>query len=224
MPIVAPRPTRENPTVPDIWTVLPLTTWQVVAFMPAAFLVGLTPGPNNFLSMATASRAGVGVAARGLVGRLLAFALLTLLVAFGLDRVLTGSQLAFTALKWVGVAYLLWLAWATWTAPVEEEGARRVVGSGGREFLTCMANPKAYLLMSAFLPQFVDEGPVFAQLIALGALYIVMEGLAAFAWIGAGAVLRRGAVSPRARRALNRVFGGLMGLAAVLLARAARPV
>jgi threonine/homoserine/homoserine lactone efflux protein len=208
--------------MPDILAAFPLSAWQVAAFLPAAFLVGLTPGPNNFLAMATASRAGAAPAARGLLGRLLAFAVLTVLVALGLDRMLTGSQLAFSVLKWGGVGYLLWLAYATWTAPVED-GPSGTSGSGGREFVTCMANPKAYLLMSAFLPQFLGEGPVLMQLLALGALYIVMEGIAAFAWIGAGAVLRRSAVSPRGRRVLNRVFGGLMGLAALLLARVARP-
>ena len=203
--------------------IIPLAAWQVAAFLPAAFLVGLTPGPNNFLAMATASRAGPGAAARGLLGRLAAFAVLTVLVAFGLDRVLTGSQIAFSALKWTGVAYLLWLAWRTWHAPAGTLPSGGVAGSGRREFLTCMANPKAYLLMSAFLPQFLTDGPVLPQLLALGALYIAMEGAAAFAWIGAGAMLGRGAVSERGRRWLNRTFGGLMGLAALLLARAARP-
>jgi threonine/homoserine/homoserine lactone efflux protein len=87
-----------------------------------------------------------------------------------------------------------------------------------------MANPKAYLLISAFLPQFLTPGPPLPQLLALGTLYIAMEGAAAFAWIGAGAVLRRGAVSARGRRVLNRVFGGLIAAAALLLARAVRPV
>jgi threonine/homoserine/homoserine lactone efflux protein len=206
-----------------IWDAWPLAAWQVAAFLPAAFLMGLTPGPNNFLARATASRLGAGPAARGLLGRLLAFALLTVLVALGLDRVLTGSQLAFSALKWAGVAYLLWLAWATWTAPVDA-GPGRTGGSGLREFVTCMANPKAYLLMSAFLPQFLTAGPPLPQLLALGTLYIAMEGIAAFAWIGAGAVLRRGAVSAKGRKGLNRLFGGLIAAAALLLARAVRPV
>ena len=199
----------------------PLSTWQVMAFLPAAFLVGLTPGPNNFLALATAGRAGPVPALRGLVGRCAAFAVLTVLVALGLDRLLTGSQLAFSALKWGGVGYLCYLAWRTWTAPIEGEPQR---ASGGfREFLTCMANPKAYLLMTAFLPQFLAPGSPLTQLLALGALYIVMEAIAALAWIGAGALLHRGALTVRGKRWLNRVFGGLMGIAALLLARAARP-
>ncbi|TFL17801.1 LysE family translocator [Jannaschia formosa] len=208
--------------MPDFLLALwPLSTLQVAAFLPAALLVGLTPGPNNFLALATAGRAGPAAALRGLIGRCAAFAVLTVLVALGLDRLLAGSQLAFSVLKWGGVAYLCYLAWRTWTAPVEGEPER--ASGGWREFLTCMANPKAYLLMTAFLPQFLGPGSPLAQLLALGALYIVMEAIAALAWIGAGTLLRRGALTARGKRWLNRVFGGLMGLAALLLARAARP-
>ncbi|MEM9795495.1 MAG: LysE family translocator [Pseudomonadota bacterium] len=199
----------------------PLTLWQIAAFLPAALLVGLTPGPNNFLALATAGRSGPRAAFAGLGGRAAAFIVLTILVALGLDRLLAGSQLAFAMLKWGGVAYLLWLAIKTWTASVTEGPAP---GSGARrEFLTLMANPKAYLLMTAFLPQFLGDGPALPQLIALGLLYVVAECAAAAVWIGAGALLRRGALSDTARRWLNRIFGGLLGMAALLLARTARP-
>ncbi|PWJ21152.1 LysE family translocator [Jannaschia seohaensis] len=202
-------------------TEFPLAAWQVAVFLPAAFLMGLTPGPNNFLAMATAGRAGPGPALRGLGGRCAAFAILVILVAFGLDRLLAGSQLAFAVLKWGGVAYLCYLAWRTWTAPVD--GGPDPSSGGWREFLTCMANPKAYLLMTAFLPQFLTTGDPLLQLLALGVLYIVMEALAALVWIGAGALMHRGALTPRGRLWLNRLFGGLLGGAALLLARATQP-
>ncbi|MEM7488175.1 MAG: LysE family translocator [Pseudomonadota bacterium] len=200
---------------------IPLAAWQVAAFVPAAILLGLTPGPNNFLALAQASRAGPRSALAGLSGRAAAFGVLTVLVAFGLDRLLTGSQWAFTVLKWGGVAYLSWLAWKTWTAPVD--GAVPTASGARREFVTLMANPKAYLLMTAFLPQFLTEGPALPQLLALGVLYVLCECLAATVWIAGGAALRQGSMSVRARRRLNRVFGGLLAGAAVLLARA-RPV
>lgn len=195
----------------------------LAAFLSAAPLVGLTPGPDNVLALATAGRAGRLPAVRGLAGRAAAFLVPTGLVAPGADRLLSGSRLAFAALKWGGVACLLRLARKTWSAPVEDGNARAVSGAR-KEFPTLMANPKACLPTTAFLPQVLGPGPVLPLAPALGALCVAMESLAALVWIGAGGLLRRGALSARGLRALNRTFGGLMGVAALLLARASRPV
>ena len=92
-----------------------------------------------------------------------------------------------------------------------------------REFLTLMGNPKAYLLMTAFLPQFVTPAaPAMPQLLTLGALSILAETAAALAWIAAGAMLGRHALTPLRRRLMNRPSAGLMTVAALALARTGR--
>jgi threonine/homoserine/homoserine lactone efflux protein len=103
------------------------------------------------------------------------------LISFGLDTLLRTSEFAFVALKWVGVAYLTYLAWKFWTADVSEELEMPDASTlMKREFLTLLGNPKAYLLLTAFLPQFVtDAVPVMPQLLTLGGLYLGVEGLAA---------------------------------------------
>jgi threonine/homoserine/homoserine lactone efflux protein len=92
-----------------------------------------------------------------------------------------------------------------------------------REMLTALGNPKAYLLFTAFLPQFVEPGAALApQLLTLGALYIAIEGCAAAVWAGAGAWLGGPSLTRARRRLLNRLSGGVMIGAAALLARSER--
>lgn len=198
-----------------------MTLEQILIFLPAAFVLGASPGANNLLAFTSAAKAGWRRAAEGIVGRLAAWAVLVVLVSLGLDALLRASEMAFVALKWVGVAYLLYLARQFWKAEVS---ARTEVPDAStlmrREFLTLMGNPKAYLLLTAFLPQFLDEaGPVTQQLLALGGLYLVAEGFAALLWVSAGALIGSHALTPLRRRIVNRTSAGLMCGAAILLAR-----
>ena len=197
---------------------------QLLIFLPAAILLGASPGANNLLAFISATKAGWLRSAKGLLGRLAAWALLVVLVSLGLDVVLRTSEVAFVALKWVGVAYLLYLAWQFWSADVSIDiEAPDVSTLMRREFLTLMGNPKAYLLLTAFLPQFVNEAaPLMPQLFILGAVYLAVEGLAALLWVTAGTLVGAHALTPLRRRIINRASAGLMGFAAVLLARSER--
>ncbi|MBP0616759.1 LysE family translocator [Jiella mangrovi] len=199
-----------------------MTLEQLLLFLPAALLLGASPGANNLLAFVSATKAGWLPAAKGIFGRLTAWAVLVVLVSLGLDVLLRTSEVAFVALKWVGVAYLLYLAWQFWTADVSIEiEAPEVPTLMRREALTLMGNPKAYLLLTAFLPQFVNDGvTLMPQLFALGAIYLLVEGVAALLWVSAGSLVGAHALTPLRRRIINRASAGLMGTAALLLARA----
>lgn len=198
-----------------------MTLEQILIFLPSAFLLGASPGANNLLAFTSAAKSGWRRAAKAIIGRLAAWAVLVVLVSYGLDAVLRMSEIAFVALKWLGVGYLVYLARQFWIA----DSAARVELPEDRalmrqEFLTLMANPKAYLLLTAFLPQFLTgAGPVTLQLFALGGLYVLAEALAALLWIGAGAAMGARALTPLRRRIVNRISAGLMGTAAIVLAR-----
>lgn len=198
-----------------------MTLEQILIFLPAAFLIGASPGANNLLAFASATKAGWRLAAKGVIGRIAAWTVLVVLVSVGLDTLLRTSEFAFVTLKWVGVAYLLYLAWKFWTADVSAElEAPDASTLMRREFLTLLGNPKAYLLLTAFLPQFVTgAGPIMPQLLTLGGLYIGVEGLAALVWVSAGSLIGVHALTPFRRQVINRGSAGLMGMAAVLLAR-----
>ena len=124
-----------------------------------------------------------------LAGRLAAFALTIGAVTLGLDALLRTSEAAFQILKWAGVAYLAYLGVQMWRAPVTAPPTA-TSAPARREMLTALGNPKAYLLFTAFLPQFVVAGaPMAPQLLTLGALYVAIGGCAAALWAGAGAWL-----------------------------------
>jgi len=198
---------------------------QLVVFVPAAVLVALSPGANNVLALQHGMRFGAGEAVIALAGRLTAFVVMLALAAAGLAAVLTRSQAVFEAVKWAGVAYLAYLGVRSIVArSVTDPGSPAAAVAAGRlvrarrEFLTVAANPKALLLFTAFLPQFVDRRePVAGQLVVLGLVYIALELAAATGWAFAGQRLRTAGLRERARRRLDRAVGGVfLGLAGLL--------
>lgn len=201
-----------------------MTASQLLLFLPAALLIGGSPGANNILAFISGAKAGWWRAAQGILGRLAAWAVLIVLVSLGLNTLLKTSEIAFVALKWIGVAYLLYLAWQFWGAETETRfDAPQNTTLMRREFLTLLGNPKAYLLLTAFLPQFTNEtAPMMTQLFVLGGIYIVVEAVAALLWVGAGAFAGSRALTPWRRKIVNRVSAGLMAGAALLLAKSQR--
>ena len=84
---------------------------DALLFVPVAIAISLTPGPNNFCGLNNGIRAGLGPALIATVGRAAAFAIFLTVSAVGLGAMLLASEAAFTAVKWVGAAYLFWLGW-----------------------------------------------------------------------------------------------------------------
>lgn len=202
---------------------LPLDT--ALSFFALSVLLGMSPGPDNvFVLMQSAAhgrRAG-WLVTLGLCTGLLAH---TAAVALGLAAVLAASPLAFTALKLAGAAYLIYLAWGAWRAPVGPLAARAVPASAWRTYargvVMNLSNPKVGIFFLAFMPQFVtpEAGPVAQQVVQLGALFVLATLLVfgGFAWFAAlvGGWFQR---SPAAQRGLNRAAAAVfVGLAARLL-------
>jgi threonine/homoserine/homoserine lactone efflux protein len=190
-----------------------------ILFLPACFAINLAPGPNNLLALSNASRYGVGRACAAGLGRLLAFTGMIVLASAGLAVVLHASELVFDAIKIVGAGYLIFLAVRLWRAPVQaqEEGAlvsARWLAMGRQEFLVAAGNPKAILVFTAFLPQFVEVGaPIAPQFALLGATFLVLEAAALAAYAYMGAHLRRWFVEARGRRVFNRICAALLAAA-----------
>jgi len=209
-----------------------MTLSQLLLFFPAAVIVAASPGANNLLAFANGSRRGFRPAALALSGRCMAFSLMIAMVIVGLGALLAASEVAFQILKWAGVCYLAYLGLKMVTArhePDSEAGDSPQPGGAyslaRREFVVAMTNPKAVLLFTAFVPQFIVSGTEHsytAQLVVLGGAYIVIEFFAAMGWALVGSLI--GSLQPSARRLLhlNRLTGGLMLGAAGMLATAKR--
>ena len=196
------------------------------AFLVTALVIVATPGTGALFTIA----AGL---ARGTRAALLAAFACTLgtvphLVAAvtGLAAVLHASGVAFETIKFLGVAYLLWMAWSTWrdTGALRVEdapraGSRRSVIVSG--ITVNLLNPKLTIFFFAFLPQFVSGagGSATAQMLLLGAVFMAMT-MAVFAAYGAtAAVLRVRVLSrPRLVRRIRRTFAASFAVLGARLA------
>src|SRR3954469_682591 len=134
---------------------------SIVAFTAAALLLTVTPGLDTALVLRTAAVEG---ARRALLAGLgICFGCLAwgAVVAFGLGILLQASHLAYTTLKWVGAAYLLWLGIQLLLSKRDTIGRPERTDRGNmlaRGFLTNALNPKVGIFYVSFLPLFVPAG------------------------------------------------------------------
>ena len=201
-----------------------------LTFFAASVLLALSPGPDNvfvLLHSAVHGRKAGLLVVLGLCSGLLFH---TAAVALGLAAVFAASATAFTVLKMLGAAYLLWLAWGAWNAPVgiadtPTQDAMTPWQTYLRGVVMNVTNPKVAIFFLAFLPQFADpaQGSMALQIVLLGAVFMLAALLtfSAIAWFAAsfGQVFKR---SLSAQRALNRIASVVFVGLALRLATAER--
>ena len=199
-------------------------------FVAAALVLLIVPGPSVLYIVA---RSVEGGRTAGLVsvlgvqtGALVHIAFATL----GLSAILASSAVAFSVVKWLGAAYLVWLGLRRIFGRDEEEdgvavGPERLSHVFSQGVIVNTLNPKTALFILAFLPQFVDpvRGAVWAQILLLGATFVILalcsDGLYALISGTAGGWLRRKMEGADFRRGQRYVSGGvLVALGAVAAA------
>ncbi len=150
-------------------------------FLLTAFIVVLIPGVGVVFTVSTGLRLGRVASTYAALGCTLGILPHLLATVLGLAAVMHASALAFQALKFAGVAYLLYLAVATWRdhsafATRDAGGRASARGLVARAFLLNILNPKLTLFFLAFLPQFVDPHaarPVL-DMLALSGVFMAM--------------------------------------------------
>jgi homoserine/homoserine lactone efflux protein len=199
-------------------------------FFAASWAISISPGAGAVAAMTAGLQHGF---ARGYCltfGLVLGLWSQLLLVGAGLGALIVASSTAFAVVKWLGVAYLLWLGVSQWRAPAVGLQAR-VAGALQasrrsilvRGWVLNTLNPKGTLFMLAVVPQFLDPArPLLPQYVVIAATLaftdlVINAGYTAFA-ARALAALK----SPRQMRWVNRVFGGLFVALATLLATVKR--
>jgi len=200
------------------------STW--LTFFIAAWLISLSPGAGAVAAMSAGLNHGF---TRGYVmtlGLILGIWTQVLVVGLGLGALIAASSLAFAIVKWLGVAYLVWLGIRQWRAParplVEADADAHGVSARTlvlRGWLINAVNPKGTVFLLAVVPQFLDLSRSLApQYLVIAATLaftdlVVMGGYTALA-----AKVLRLLKSPRQITVLNRTFGGLFVAAGTLLA------
>jgi threonine/homoserine/homoserine lactone efflux protein len=154
-------------------------------FFAAAFLLNVSPGPDIAFILGHTVRGGRKQGIAAMLGLWAGASCHVIFAAVGLTAILATSAAAFSAVKWVGVAYLAWLGIGALRSKGSafEVKETRAESRMGAVFLQGMfvdiLNPKVAIFFLAFLPQFVVDGagPVPLQLLLHGALIIVVAAM-----------------------------------------------
>lgn len=188
---------------------LPATS-LLLAFIAASLALTLTPGPAVVYVVARTLAQGRVYGCASVIGVALGNFANAVGAAIGLAALFAVSSVAFTAIKWAGAAYLLYLGIQMWRRPalvtdqpqpVPAKSLRRVFRDG---FLVAMLNPKTTLFFAAFLPQFLDShASPLVQTLALGAVFCAIAACTDLMYVALASL-----IAPRlARGARQAVWG-----------------
>jgi len=194
-------------------------TW--LNFTLVALVVSLVPGPAFIIVLTTALRRGFKPGAYATAGIVIGDGVYFFLTAIGLGSLLATSFWTFTIIKWLGIAYLVYLGLRSLFFPGNSLiAADENSGSGRSSFVAAftvqLANPKLLLFLAALVPQFLDPThPLAPQLAVLGATFMVSDTIIYLLLSMLAARARPLFASPRATRIVSRVSGiAMLGAAA----------
>jgi RhtB (resistance to homoserine/threonine) family protein len=206
-------------------------THDLPLFIATALVLNATPGVDMLFTLSRTLQHGWRTGMAAALGITAGCVVHTVAAALGLAALLATSALAFSAIKWLGAAYLLWLAWGMLRATVHvaepilaassPAPSTRVFAQG---FLTNVLNPKVALFFLALLPQFIasDAPDKTVAFLFLGAVFIVGGALFLFALVALAHRMRVFGASRVTRRLLNAIGGALFAALAVRLVQAER--
>lgn len=208
--------------------VFPLSPY--LAFIGAAAVLVLSPGPVNVVVMAVTQSRGRALGLVAVAGASASIALQLMATLAGLDVLATISPTLLNALQLVGAGYIGWLGTLMWRAPVHpqgQDGTPNSAGLGGIAwlgFLVSSTNPKSVLVFPAFFSGFADaQTASVAWLLLLGVTFwvIFVGGLCLYVLFAQG--VRRWGTTPDRQRWVNRTFGGSLCVMALGMAIPALP-
>lgn len=186
----------------------------LVALIAFAFVTSVTPGPNNMMLLASGVNFGVRRSVPHMLGISLGFMLLVVAVGLGLGQLFERVPLLFSALRYLGAAYMLYLAWkiAGSAAPKTRSDER------GKPFTFIQAaafqwvNPKAWIMAIGAITTYAPQENFVVNVLLIAALFALINCPSVGLWTVAGSLLRRWLERPRILRAFN------LGMALLLVA------
>ncbi|MEQ7005634.1 LysE family translocator [Actinopolymorpha sp. B17G11] len=195
---------------------------QLAAFAVASFIVIVIPGPSVLFVVGRALAHGRRTALASVAGNAVGMYVVAVCVALGIGLIVERSVLVFAIVKYAGAAYLVWLgiqALRHRRKLTPEIGGighapRNLVRSASEGFAVGVANPKAYIMFAAILPQFVDRpsGHIPSQMLVLSVVPFLIALVSDSGWaVTASAVRSWFARSPRRAE----LVGGVGGLSMI---------
>ncbi|WAC44668.1 LysE family translocator [Pseudomonas sp. SL4(2022)] len=182
-----------------------MTTELLLAFIAFAFVTSVTPGPNNMMLLASGVNFGLRRSLPHMFGISLGFMLLVASVGLGLGQLFEQVPLLYSVLRYLGAAYLLYLAWkiANSGAPDSQSNA------AGKPFSFLQAaafqwvNPKAWIMAIGAITTYTPPDNFVVNVLVIAALFALVNCPSVGLWTVAGSLLRNWLSNTRALRVFN---------------------
>ena len=195
----------------------------LLPYLGACLLFSIVPGPSVTVVVANSLARGTRAGLLTILGTEIAMLSMVFIVAIGLDAVMTVVSEAFTVIKLVGAAYLIWIGWKMFTSAGHLDIGRETAQLPLRRYVVQGAvinwsNPKTLLFLGAFLPQFVDMSrPAFGQIMVLGLIVMAVATTTDCIYAVLAGRMRHLLTSSRVK-IMNRVSGAILMLGGLWLA------
>jgi homoserine/homoserine lactone efflux protein len=200
-----------------------LSVW--ITYLIATIILSVSPGPGVFSSISSGLHHGFRLGLWNGVGMQAANLIIAAIVSLGLGAILLASETLFTGVKWLGVAYLVYLGIVTWRSPARgfeedrDDHARTAGEVFMRGFFVNLTNPKGIIFFAAILPQFIDVSrPQLPQYAILAGTTFIVDLAVMMGYTALAAKVLRVMKDPAHLRWVNRGIGGAFVAAGVALA------
>ena len=200
-----------------------LATW--ITFFLACWAISLSPGPGAIAAMSAGLNHGFRRGYYMVFGLILGICTLVGVVVAGLGAIIAASNTAFTVLKFLGAAYLVWIGISQWRASDKPLVAATDAPALTRKQLVMRGwainatNPKGAVFMAAVVPNFVDlSHPLIPQYLIIMASLSFTDLVVMAGYVALASRVLRALKEPHHVRLMNRCFGGLFVVAGTLLA------
>lgn len=190
----------------------------IIAFLLFSVSMSLTPGAGNITLLGIANRYGFSAALPFIAGT--AFGVLIVFggTSAGLLSILTTYPQLYTALKYIGAAYLLYVAWGITTFKIQEEHDCEYTSGFISGLFIQILNPKAWIAAMTVFSQFTDvTGNYLVQIITIIVSFLLVVILCTLAWAYFGAILKHVIQSPGKMLLLNRCLGSTLAITVVFM-------
>ena len=177
-----------------------------------SWAMALTPGPNNTVLLTLSAAYGPRSTIPHLVGIVIGISVMFGAISAGLGALFLAYPVAYQVLKWVGFAYILWMAWGILrTSGLNSPDAESIPTGWIRSTIFQVVNPKAWIVLGAFVTAIARTDPGPWPIVLSGVIFLVATVPLSLVWIGAGHILGRLLTTPQSRR----IFTTIMAVALV---------
>ena len=204
-----------------------LTLW--LSFIGTVLIIAFTSGSSVLLATANSMNHGVKKTIGTILGDLSANTLQIILSSLGLATIIVTSGEIFYSIKWIGVAYLLYMGITKmfYQSKAEkftkEKNEKTFINLYGEGFMMSASNPKPIVFFAALFPLFIDQNlPFVPQVFVLGVTYLVIDGISLIIYVHFASRLKNYLEDKEKIQLQNKIIGVLLIFSGILLSMVRR--